>query len=166
MRLMTRLALCSLMASAGCLSAATITFQSSDLPDITPGQDLRRDVYSIGGITLQANEEIDIRFDPALYGTLSNGVAPPDFSLLLLQPNTPPGTFGDYSALSNVNNPSLAGPFSVDFVFLGTGAPGSQPFFINLYDRNGRFLRTVESGFTTSPGAAVPEPATLVISAL
>ena len=82
MRLMTRLALCSLMASAGCLSAATITFQSSDLPDITPGQDLRRDVYSIGGITLQANEEIDIRFDPALYGTLSNGVAPPDFSLL------------------------------------------------------------------------------------
>jgi hypothetical protein len=150
-----------LMVAAACLGAglaagATISFQTSDLPDVIPGQDLREYVYTISGVTLQANQGIDILFNPATYGTLSNGKAGAGFDLALFQPNVPVGASGDYSALALVNNPSLAGPFSVDFVFLGPGQPGSQPFQINQFDSSGNFLRTISSGFTVA--AAVPEP--------
>src|SRR5215831_7571648 len=82
-------------AGAGTLGAITIDFQASSL-----GQGLYRLDYLVSGIQLQMNQELDIRFDPALYGSLSNGVAGPDYDLLLLQPNNPPGVFGDYSALA------------------------------------------------------------------
>jgi hypothetical protein len=141
---------------AGILPATTIQFQVTNL-----GQNLDRYTYFVSGITLQANQELDLRFSPSLYSNLTNGIAPSAYSLLLMQPNNPPGTSGDYRALALTNSPSLAGPFSVDFTFLGAGIPGPQPFFINQYSPSGLFLSTIESGSTTpfsQPG--VPEPAT------
>jgi len=136
------------------LSAATIQFGVSNL-----GSNLYQYDYMISGITFQANEELDIQFDPALYGVLSNGVAGSGFSLMLLQPNNPPGTTGVYSAYSLVNNPSLSGQFSVDFTYLGPGQPGSQAFLINQYNQNGTLVSTVASGETVSLGqTSVPEP--------
>ena len=136
------------------LYAGAIQFQVTNL-----GQNSYRYNYSIIGFVFQQNEEVDIRFAPSLYGTLSNGVAGNGFNVLLLQPNNPPGTFGDYSALSTVNQPSLVGPFSVDFIYNGIGSPGSQPYFINQYDQNGRLVSTVEQGITTPANAtATPEP--------
>ncbi len=144
------------------LTAGSIGF------DVTPlAAPMFRYTYYPSGIGLQANQDIDIRFDPALYGNLTAGVAGSGFSLFLLQPNNPPGTSGDYSALALVNNPLFTGPFSVDFLFKGTGMPGSQPYTINQYDQAGALVSTIDSGSTVPVGqaAAVPEPASLPLAA-
>ena len=140
--------------SAGSLAAANVSFQITSL-----GSNNYRYDYSVSGIQFQVNQELDIRFDPSLYGTLSNGSALPGFDLLLLQPNNPPGVFGDYSAMALLNNPSLSGTFRVNVHFLGNGLPGSQPFFINQLDANGTLLAQITSGNSTQVGGAVPEPA-------
>src|SRR5438270_1746320 len=148
---------------AGNLGAANVSFQITNL-----GQNLYQYNYTVSGIQFQVNQELDIRFDPSLYGTLSNGIAPAGFDLLLLQPNNPPGTFGDYSAMALLSNPSLSGTFSVDVRYLGAGAPGSQQFFINQLDVNGMLVSQVTTGTTASPGGSVPEPAgwTLAVAGL
>lgn len=149
---------------AGDLPAATIEFQVSTVGTAPSGQTLFRYNYFFSNLTLQQNQEIDIRFNPAQFGMLSNGVAGPGFSLLLLQPNNPPGAFGDFSALALVNNPPLSGPFSVDFTFIGSGQPGAQPFLINQLDANAGFVSTLESGTTVPRGQTViPEPATFAL---
>lgn len=149
----------SLTLVAGCLavqlSGATIGFQASSL-----GGNTFRYTYSISGFTFQANQELDIFFDPLVYDTLFNGKASSDFNLLLFQPNNPPGTPGDYSATALVNNPSLAGPFSVDFTLKPGGQPGPQPF--TIFDQN---FTPITSGFTTPQGVGVvPEPASLSLA--
>src|SRR5207248_993965 len=101
------------------LQAATVGFTVSSL-----GGSSFRYTYDFTSLSLQANQEVDIRFSPTLYSTLTNGVAGSGFSLAVFQPNNPPGSFGDYAALALINNPSLTGPFRVDFTFLGAGTPG------------------------------------------
>lgn len=103
-------------------------------------------------LALTCNDEIDIQFDPTVFSQISNGVAPASFSLLLFQPNNPPQAAGDYSALALVSNPSLAGPFSVDFTLAGMGTPGAQAFFIETFDSNGFF-----EGFAAPTGESTPE---------
>jgi hypothetical protein len=108
--------------------------------------------YTFSGFDLLVNQAIDIEFDPTVDLALSNGVANSDFNLVLLQPNNPPGTFGDYRALALINNPSLAGPFSVDVSFLnGVSPPSSQPFEVEQFDGGGNFVSIVASGSTVSP---------------
>lgn len=122
--------------------------------------------YSLSGFSLVQGNEIDIRFDPASYGSLSNGTAGSDFTLLVLQPDNPPGTFGDYSATAKVNNPSLTGPFGVNFTWLGTGTPGSQPYQVNAYD-SVLGQQILERGITVPSGApGVPEPTTFSLALL
>jgi hypothetical protein len=58
------------------------------------------------GMTVQTIQQIDIRFDPTRYGTLSN-VQVPGFSALPLQPNNPPGVFGDLILFPSTNNQLL-----------------------------------------------------------
>ena len=114
--------------------------------------------YFVSGIQFQTNQELDIQFDPALFGALSNPTSGPGFDVMIFQPNNPPGSSGDYSALALVNNPSSL-EFGVDVIFLGSGPPGSQPFEINQFDAMGRFVSTLQSG-TTQPlvQSAAPEP--------
>jgi len=107
----------------------------------------------VPNVVLLANEEIDIKFDPTLFGNLFNGVAGADFKLSLLQPNNPPGAFGDYSILALVDHPGLAGPFSVDVTWLSTGSPGSLPYVIDQFDVTGRLIGTVEAGTLGAPEA-------------
>jgi len=133
---------------AGQLSAGTVWYQATSL-----GSNFYRYDYTIDYNFLQY-QELDIKFDPTLYSNLTNGVASSDFNLVLLQPNNPSGTSGDYSLLALIGNPTLAGPFSVKFMFLGAGEPGSQLYFINQFDPSGQnLIDTIESGST------VPEPA-------
>ncbi len=136
--------------------AAVIQFRVNDL-----GGSLHSYEYFVSGLTLQANQAIDIRFDPALYDTLSDGVVGSGFKLVLVQPNNPPGATGDYRAVALADNPSFAGPFGVNFTFVGNGTPGSQAFLINQYTAAGIFVSTIESGVTTLlPQTTIPEPAT------
>ena len=152
MRNLFWLKLAMMIGVTGSLSAGTIQYQ------VTPvsGNSFRFD-YSVSGFTFAAHEQLDIQFDPTLYGTLSNGVAPANFIVTLLQTNNPPGESGDYTAMAQINNPSTAGLFSVQAVYLGKGQPGSQPFFINQFNSDGFYVATTVAGFTTSP---VPEPST------
>ena len=143
---------------AGSLNAAAIQVQVTSL-----GLDSYRYNYTLTGFTLLANQELDIRFDPTVYASISNGVAPSDYDLLLLQPNNPPGTAGDYRAFALVNNPSLAGPFSVDVMLVHGASPGLQDYFINQYSPQGLLISSTFAGTTQS---AIPEPATLSLGCM
>jgi hypothetical protein len=141
----------------GVAPAGSITYQVSEL-----GQSLFRLSYTVTDISFSVDQELDIRFDPALYSTLSNGVAPAGFDLLLLQPNNPPGTPGDFSALALTDIPSLTAMFSVDVLMLGPGRPVEQSYWINQLDQQGNLVSTVASGTTVD--ATTPEPATLPLA--
>jgi hypothetical protein len=154
---MRTLCLLLLGIASGGASAATVDFEVTSL-----GGNEYRYSYSFTGFALTENEEIDIRFNPALFGALSNGAAPPDFDLLVLQPNNPPGAFGDYSLLALIDNPSMDGSFTIDVVYLGAGTPGAQPYSINQYDATGTLTSTTPGGVTVD-ASAVPEPATFVL---
>jgi hypothetical protein len=153
------------------LSATTIQFQVT-----TSGTTGTYDYFVSGFTAMQpclvnnvvqeCSDEIDINFDPTVFSQLSNGVAPAGFSLLLFQPNNPPQSPGDYSALAVDANPALA-PFSVDFTLTSMGIPlPIQTFTINEFENvnggfgNGQFVGVAGSGQVT-PESTVPEPASL-----
>jgi hypothetical protein len=151
--------------------AGAITYDVSSLPAGMYGAATEerpfRYTYYIDGIWLGENQELDIQFDPALYGGLFNGVAPPGFLVTLLQPDNPPGFPGDYSVFTWSGSQSLVGVFSVDFIFLGTGQPGPQPYYINQYDASFVFEETIVWGMTAlNDGTEVPEPPGLPICSL
>ena len=150
MRFMMRLAMLA-MSTVGPLTAATITTNST-VSTNGSGDTVYHYVYTLVGDPLLLNQEVEIRFAAGLYGLLSNGVAPAGFDLLLFQPNQPLGAYGLYSAVARVDQLSLSGEFSVDAVFLGSGTPGRQPFFINQWDAQG--------GIVTLDLSSVPEPGT------
>ena len=133
-----------------------------------PGQgtgSTQRYTYFLEDITLGLNQELSIAFLPDLFGSLTNGVGPSGFDIILFQPDNPPGSTGYFSALSLADNQPGTLSFSVDFTFIGSGQPGSQPFAINQYDENGRLLGVLDSGRTTSL-SGVPEPGTLGLGGL
>lgn len=136
------------------LPAATILFDVTDL-----GGGVFRYNYAVSGLSLLQGQELDISFDPAVYASLSNGVAPNAFDLLLFQPGSPPGAKGVYSAAALVNHPPLTGTFSVDFTLTRAGRPGPQPYTITSFDTDG--MHTVESGSTVP---AVPEVGNVFLS--
>jgi hypothetical protein len=140
--------------TAGPLTAGSIWFTTTSL-----GSNSYRYDYAINFSLLQRNQEVDIKFDPLLYTGLNNATANSDFQLVLLQPGNPSGAFGDYSILALVDNPSLVGPFSVEFTFLGAGQPGGQPYFIHQFDPTGEnIIGTIESGNTA------PEPSSWLLA--
>jgi hypothetical protein len=158
--------LCWLKLAMGLITAGTLSAGTIDYSVTALGGGSYRYDYSVSGFTFQPNEQLDVRFDPTLYGALSHGVAPTGFSVTLLNPNNPPGDFGDYTALAQINNPSTANPFSVQVVYLGAGQPGSQPFFLNQFNADGFFIATVDGGFTSQVVAtetSAPEPSTLTL---
>jgi len=145
---------------AGNSYATTISYQATDLADITPGQDLWQYTYSVSGYVFNQNYGFTVLFDYSLYSNLED--PPPfvnnDWDPIVLQPDPSLPADGTYDALALVNSASLADPFTVSFVWLGIGTPGSQPF--QVFDPN---FETIESGRTTSGAAAIPEPATLLL---
>ena len=121
--------------------------------------------YTVSGVAFQQNQALEITFPAALFGSISNGVAPSNFSVLLLQPNNPPAANGIYSALALINNPSLAGAFKVDATYLGPGTPGAQSFSIVQYDATGAFVGSLSGGTTTArTTSTIPEPSVGLLS--
>jgi hypothetical protein len=139
------------------LVGATIEYQVNSDPK------LDQYVYSyfLTGISFGLYEGIDFQFDASLYGTLSGATTGSGFTDELLQPNNPPGAYGDYITWATVDNPPLTGPFTVDFTYLGPGQPGAQFFNIDQFDSNGNLVNTIGSGETTPFTAPVPEPTTV-----
>ena len=146
------------------LPAGTVSYDFSVTPiappsDAPAGSSVLQVTYLLSNFTFLANQELDIQFDPTMYGEFVSGQTPAGFSLNLFDANNPPGAPGDFSALATVDNPSLTGTFSADVVYYGTGTPGPQSFSINQYDAQGNFVDTVSTGSTTpSSNTSVPEP--------
>ena len=159
----TSLLLLFVLLVVGCCHAGTIQYLVTNLGAGTPALD--RYTYHLTDVTLLANQEVDIVFSAASYGTLSNGVTGSGLDLVLLQPGNPLGAPGHFSAMAETNIGLVQGSWSVDFVSTGTGQPGSQSYFINQYDANGRFLSTLDSGSTQNISAA-PEPGTFLLLGL
>lgn len=149
------------------LSAATVQFGVTPLGSSGPGQ--YRYQYTVSNVSLAANQELAIYFDPLLFSnlTLTNSVMLSGFDLEVFQPNNPPGAVGEYSAYALVDHPSLAGPFTVDFNYLGVGIPGPQSFAINQYTSGGQFQSIVNTGITQPIGTSpVPEPSSFSLGGL
>jgi len=121
--------------------------------------------YSLAAVPFLTNQELDIRFDPTIFGSISNATAGPGFFQFTLQPNNPPGAFGDYILLALQDVPAPTGTFGVDVFVPGNAAPGAQLFFINQLDADGNIIATLQAGTTTPGGSpSVPEPTTLSLS--
>lgn len=156
------LAVAAMFSLVATVNATTLQFVATDLVDVTPGEDLWRYDYKVSGSTFSQGQFFDVLFDPLLYGALTAGPSPSgDWDVAVLQqpaPLTlPPFDKGIFDAFALVNDPAIDGIFSVNFVYLGGGTPGSQPF--EIYGSNGALL---EPGFTTPPGTVVPEPSALL----
>lgn len=134
--------------------AIIITYQTEDLTDTAIGEDLWRYKYQVSDYDFLQDFGFSVGFDYSLYSTISDPPAVnPDWDVLVFQPDGTIPDDGYYDALAWVDNASLADLFVADVIWLGTGAPGSQPF--TVYDPD---YATVASGFTVT---AVPLPATL-----
>ena len=134
--------------------AATIQFTATDLADTTPGQDLWQYSYNPDDFTFATGQGFKVFFDQTRYLQLQHFVVNADWDVLTIQPDLILSSPGLYDALTLVNTPSLADPFNVNFVWLGAGIPGSQPFVIYSND-----FSTIVQGQTVS----VPEPSTFVL---
>ena len=136
--------------------AIEILYDATDLVDVSPGEDLWQYSYHISDHTFAMDEGFTIYFDHLLYGALDPFPVAPnaDWDVVTWDPDASIPDDGAYDALAWVDGASLADPFEVSFVWLGTSTPGSQYF--ELYDDA---WNTVGSGGT----APVPEPATLLL---
>ncbi len=149
----------ALVAPVGPAEAAAIYFEVTDLPDVNPGEDLWRYSYSVdpAGTAFSAGVTgFAVAFDEGLYTALSAFSASFDWDILVLQPDLGIPDPGLYDGLALVNSPDTGTPFEVDFVWLGSGTPGSQPF--EIYELEIPIYGTpvtIETGVTLP----VPEPA-------
>jgi hypothetical protein len=120
-------------------------------------------VYNDGSLGAGVPIELfDVLFDPALYQESSLQIVTPDppkseWSEQFLA--SLPGVPAAYDALAltgGIPDGSTVGGFAVEFIWLGPGLPGGQPFQIYSVDR----FRPLETGGT------VPEPSFLCVLAL
>lgn len=149
---------CSGLLLGGQSQAATLQYETVDLPDLVIGQDLWRYDYRVTG-SFETFGGLNLLYDPAKYLALSDPQPSPsaNWDVSVVSPNTAlpaPGLFG---ATRLTDAPALNEALSVQFIWLGSGRPGAQPYevFNTTFDITG-------SGFT----AAVPEPETYTLFGL
>lgn len=138
-----------LLSIASGASALQISFETRDLPDTVAGEDLRELRLTLDAFDHGAGFGVSVLFSPALYTSLAAVDPDADWDLLLLQPDPLLPDFGRYDIQALVDDPSVAAPFVLSFVWLGGSEPGPNPF--EVYDPA---FDTVEMGVTTS----APEP--------
>ena len=138
------------------LYASTVNYEVTSL-----GSNRWEYSYTIHNDMLSVDiEEISIYFDLGVYENLSVGSAPPDWDVLVFQPDPILAEDGLYDALALVAGiipgESLGG-FTVQFDYLPGEMPGAQwfetldPFTFEVLD----------SGFTTEAHSVIPLPGTL-----
>lgn len=143
-------------------NALNITYEAIDLPDTIPGEDLWKYSYNVSDQLFDYNNGFSIFFGPLNYSNLENP-APAvnsDWDVLVLQPDIFLPDDGVYDALASITNPSLLDAFSLSFVWLGAGTPGSQPFA--LYNETFSIIATGHT-LAKANGTSVPEPAMLFL---
>ena len=129
-----------------------IIYNATDLADTTPGEDLWRYSYGVSGVAFFADQGFNVSFDRNLCTKLESPPPPvnADWDPLTIQPDLALDSDGFYDAQATRDNPSLANPFTLKFVWLGTGTPAAQPFTIYNAD-----FSTREQGVTAPEPSAV-----------
>ena len=140
----------------GTSHAINILYQPTDLADSIPGEDLWQYSYTVSDYIFDMDYGFTIYFDYLLYADLEDPppVVNDNWGPIVWQPDTAIPDDGAYDALAWEDTASLADPFTVSFVWLGSGTPASQ--FFDVYEPG--FI-TIESGGT----APIPEPATALL---
>jgi len=120
--------------------------------------------YAPGSQLLGQYEAFDIFFDLTKYSNLQNAVAGANWSPLVLQPDPGIPSDGVFDVMATVGQTPLPDVFSIQFSWLGSGAPGSQPFSLVQYDAAGNLINGPYGQGQTVP--ALPEPGTLPLLSL
>ena len=151
-----------ILGTAGLAIATAISYTTTNLADINPGEDLWQYSYSVSDNTFAADTGFTVYFDLGLYDFLDPLPTTPnaDWDVLTWDPDSSLPDDGAYDAYALVDNALLTDMFTVSFVWIGGGTgPGSQYF--EVYD--GITWSVLEDGFTSSGAAPVPEPATMLL---
>lgn len=144
---------------AGPAQAFTILYEVNDL-----GGDRWEYQYLVSGGVFEPDQGFSVYFDPGLYHDLEVGPASGDWDVLVVQPDPGLPSDGFYDALALVPAASLAEPFVVRLLWLGSPVqgPGAQPFTINQFETDGS-LTILASGLTQPTTKPIPEPATWLL---
>jgi hypothetical protein len=158
-----------LVVFTGCATANTVTFTTTLVTPGAPGVAVWENDYTLSGFSFVQYEDFQLLFDPAVFQTLLNGAATPssDWDLLLVQPDPGLPAAGVYDMMALANGPSFAGPFSVQYMLLGSTPPASQVYQVLQLDSNGNVVGdSLEIGTALAPSGAVPEPSSLQLYAI
>lgn len=103
-------------------------------------------------------------FDPTLYSNLADPAGPVDWDLIVSQPDVGNSADGIFDALS-LGGPlapgASFGAFTLNFLYLGPGSPGAQPFEFYVLEP---FSVVVDGLTSRDPGPnPVPEPGTAML---
>ena len=147
--------------------ASTIKYQAIDLTDTGTG-DLWQYHYQISDRIFQVNDGFNVLFAPTLYKGLDNNSISPngDWDVISLQPDPFLPDPGRLDGLALVNSASLSDMFTINFIWLGAGKPGSQPFEIYSLASNGNIGAILETGQTSTSVVPVPGALVLFVSGL
>lgn len=117
--------------SMGTANAIIINYQAIDLEDKKAGEDLWRNIYTVTDYAFAKDTGFEIEFEASNYKNIQAHFphVNDDWYILTFQPNA---FVGKYDAFALVDNASLADPFTVDFVWLGSGIPTPQNY--DVYD--------------------------------
>lgn len=144
----------TLLLAAPAAHSVKIQYEALDLADEITGEDLWQYTYRLDEFPFAANFGFSVLFDPARYRGLESPppAVGPDWDVLSIPPDPLLADDGRYDAQALTASPSVAEPFSVTFIFLGTGTPGPQAF--EVFEPS---FSTVQTGFT------VPEPSSRIL---
>ena len=166
------LALCmALTASSMATAAATsVSYLATDLTDAKQGEDLWRYDYVFTGPLSATTGLLELIFSPAKFKGLVASSLDVDNVLFAQDPDltTDPGNPLDGLVFLTRDKSLLDGDstaFSVDFIWTGLGAPGSQTFNVSEADPASRISGSTQEALG---GNTIPEPAgiSLALAAL
>jgi hypothetical protein len=143
----------------GTALAATVIYNTTDLGDVNPGEDLWQYSYTVSGYTYNTDYGFTIWFDENQYGAIDPLPSPPNMDWDVITWDPAPSIFdpGAYDALALVDGASLAETFEIAFVWLGSSTPGSQDFDVYFFD--GADYSVIDTGQT----APVPVPHSILL---
>jgi hypothetical protein len=163
-RIMSRLLIVGLLASASVSHASVINYSLTSLGGISYRYDYT--VTNDGSIT-PTIALFDISFDPALYdeSSLTNLSTTPGWDIFILGSGIGiPAAFDASTVGPGIGVSESLGGFAVSFNWLGGGTPGIQEF--QIYDGSTFDLLGEGVSVLASSSTAVPEPGTFALLGL
>lgn len=147
---------------AGQVAGAVVQYQSTDLPDLIPGQDRWSYRYLVTG-SFTAFQGLNVLFPAQNYQDLQITQADPlDWFTLITQPDVSLPADGILTASALTDTNAISVPFELDFTWLGSGVPGAQS--VEIFDSDFSLIAT---GFTAPLDSnSIPEPSSLLLAAV